>query len=99
MTKLKSLTLVAIVALLSSCSVTMPYAATNNAIGSKRGTSETILLGVANSNMLSSGYVFNKKYGVLDAVKDGGLTTVATVDIKVTNYILWKKAEIIVTGE
>ncbi|MFT6717235.1 MAG: hypothetical protein ACJA0Q_001886 [Saprospiraceae bacterium] len=99
MKNLKSLTLIAVIALLSSCSLTMPYAATNNAIGSKRGTSETIMLGTAGAGILSSGIVFNKDYGVLEAIKKGGLTTVATVDIKVTDYLLFKKAEVIVTGE
>lgn len=85
--------------ILSSCSTVMPYTATNNAIGSKKGTSSTaILFGMAGTNNLGVGLVFNKDYGVIDAVKDGGITTVATVDIKVTNYILFQKAEIIVTG-
>ena len=99
MKNLKSLTIVAVVALLSSCSLTMPYAVTNNAIGDKKGKSESIILGVAGAGNLGSGIVFNKNYGVLEAVKKGGLTTVATVDIKVTNYYFFQKAQIIVTGE
>lgn len=84
----------------ASCSVTYPYTATNNPIGSKTGTSETVMLfGVASGTTLSSGLVFNSNYGVIEAARNGGLNKVATVDVKVTNYYIFQKAEIIVTGE
>jgi hypothetical protein len=86
--------------LLSSCSTIFPYTATNNAIGSKVGISKTTqLFGGASGMTLSSGLVLNKDYGVIEAAENGGLTTIATVDIKVTNYIIFQKAEIIVSGE
>jgi hypothetical protein len=88
--------------ILSSCAMTVPYAVTNNAIGSKKGVSSTGMIwskkGLLMGN-LSAGMVFNSKFGVLEAVKKGGLTTVATVDVKTTNYIFFVKREIIVTGE
>lgn len=95
------ITIAALALLLSSCSVTVPFAVTNNAIGDKIGTSETtIIFGGAGSSSPGIGmYVTNKKYGVVDAIKDGDLSTVATVDIKVTNFLIFTKAEIIVTGE
>lgn len=101
MKNIKKLTLVGLSALvLSSCSTIMPVTATNNPIGSKVGKSETsILFGVAGPSNLSSGLVFNKDYGVIEAAKKGNIERVATVDIKVTNYIIFQKAEIIVTGE
>ncbi len=88
------------VGILSSCSTIYPVTATNNAIGSKVGKSETsILFGGASSQNLGYGLVFNKDYGVVNAVETGNIDRVATVDIKVTDYIIFVKAEIIVTGE
>jgi hypothetical protein len=43
--------------------------------------------------------VLNKNYGVNEAVKKGKITSLATVDIKITNYVIFTKAEILVTGE
>ncbi len=86
--------------LLASCSTTLPYAATNNPIGSKKGTSKTtILFGGAAQNNLGYGLVLNKNYGVIEAAKKGKIENLATVDLKVTSYVLFVKAEIIVTGE
>ena len=86
--------------ILSSCSTIYPYTASNNAIGSKVGISKTsILFGAASGTTLSSGLVLNKDYGVIEAAENGGIEKVATVDIKVTNYIIFQKAEIIVSGE
>jgi uncharacterized protein YjdB len=93
------------VAVLSSCSVTMPYAVTNNTIGDKVGKSETtIIFGTAiasgSSKTLGLGVmVTNKNYGIVEAIKDGDISSVATVDLKVTNFLLWQKVEVIVTGE
>lgn len=84
----------------TSCSTIIPVTATNNTIGDKVGTSKTsILFGAANRSNLGAGLVFNKDYGVVDAVKKGNIEKVATVDLKVTNYIIFTKAELIVTGE
>lgn len=101
MKTIKKLTLVGLAGLfLSACTTILPVTATNNPIGSKTGTSKTsILFGGANGANLGAGLVFNKDYGVIDAAKNGSIERVATVDIKVTDYIIFKKAEIIVTGE
>ena len=88
--------------ILSSCASTVPYAVTNNAIGSKKGISKTGMIwsfqSVAMGN-LSGGIVFNGDFGVLEAVKKGNITSVATVDVKTTNFFVFTKREIIVTGE
>lgn len=85
---------------MASCSTTLPYAATNNPIGGKKGTSKTVILfGQATQANLGAGLVLNKNYGVIEAAKKGKITNLATVDLKVTNYGFWIKAEIIVTGE
>lgn len=101
MKNLKNITFIATLAIIfASCSVTYPYTATNNPIGSKRGVSKTtIIFGGANEHNLGAGIVTNKNYGVIEAAKKGKVDKIATVDIKVTNLILFRKAEIIVTGE
>jgi len=87
-------------AFMASCSTTLPYAATNNPIGDKKGKSSTVILfGTATQANLGAGLVLNKNYGVIEAAKKGKITNLATVDLKVTNYGLWIKAEILVTGE
>lgn len=84
----------------SSCSTIIPVTATNNPIGNKEGVSKTsILFGKASRSNLGAGLVLNKDYGVVDAAKKGGINKVATVDLKVTNYYIFTKAELIVTGE
>lgn len=85
---------------LASCATTVPYAATNNPIGSKKGVSKTtILFGGADRTNLGYGLVLNKNYGVIEAAKKGKIENLATVDLKVTRYVIFTKAEIIVTGE
>jgi len=89
-----------VAASMASCSITVPYAATNNPIGSKKGSSTTtILFGTASNTNLGSGLVLNKEYGVIEAAKKGKIENLATVDLKVTNYFIFVKAQIIVTGE
>ena len=101
MKNLKNIIAVSALALtFASCSITYPYTATNNPIGGKTGVSKTsIIFGVANEHNLGAGIVTNKDYGVVEAAKKGKIDKIATVDIKVTNYVIFKKAEIIVTGE
>lgn len=89
----------AIAALITSCQITRPYTATNNPIGSKTGVSKTTYLGASFGDNLANGIIFNGKFGVIDAARNGKITKVATVDVKTTNYVLFRKAEIIVTGE
>ena len=96
----KIISLFAITALVISCQTTRPYTATNNPIGSKKGASETsFILGVSSGENLVSGIVLNKEFGVIDAAKKGNINKIATVDVKYTNYLLFGKAKIIVTGE
>ncbi len=93
MKSLKVLICTAVVgAFMTSCSVTMPYAVTSNPIGSKTGTSSTgMILGVIQ---------LNKNHGVAEAAKNGGITGgISTVDVRLTNYLLFWKRDIIVTGE
>jgi hypothetical protein len=77
---------------LSSCTVTMPYAVTENPIGSKKGVSKTsVILGAIQTN---------GDFGVADAAKNGKIYGgVSTVDMKVSNYILFSTKELIITGE
>jgi hypothetical protein len=92
--------------LVASCSTTVPVAATNNPIGSKKGTSKTIMLGgafisgttILNNANLSQGWVLNKNFGVVEAAKKAKCENIATVDIKMTNYVIFLKAQVIVTG-
>ena len=80
-----------------SCTTTLPLTATNNEIGSKEGTStSTCLFSVGG---ISSGIVLNKNYGVQEAAKNGNLTTIATVDLKVQRFFFFTKNTLIVTGK
>ena len=98
------LSLIAI-AFLSACSTTVPYAATNNAIGKKKGKSSTTIIlpfgahGVGVQTLAVGIFVTNKNFGVIEAAKKGKLETIATVDVKTTDFIFFQTMEIIVTGE
>lgn len=90
MKKLSIFGVVAAAAILSSCSVTMPLSVSAAPIGAKKGSSATVVF---------CGIQFNKAFGISEAAKNGKITAgVATVDLKTTNYILWVKKEIQVTG-
>lgn len=91
-----------VIGLMASCTVTRPYAVTNNPIGSKRGISKTTtIFGNSAGNQLAYGtFVTNKNFGVIEAAKEGKIDKVATVDVKTTNYLFFfQKVEVIVTGE
>ncbi len=89
-----------VVALVSSCSLTRPYAVTNNYIGNKQGVSKTtILFGQSAGDQLSTGIVSNKNFGVIEAAKNGGIEKIGSVDVKTTNYVVFQRVEVIVTGE
>ena len=49
--------------------------------------------------IISSGICLNGKYGVVEAVENGGIKTLGAIDLKVTNYYVFKKYELIVAGE
>ena len=83
---------VAVTALLSSCSVTMPVDVTNNAIGSKKGVSESVVL-------FGTLYL-NGNYSIADAAKNGKIKGgISTVDEKTSKFVFFAKKELIVTGE
>tara|TARA_B100001287_G_scaffold261167_1_gene249933 strand:+ start:55 stop:339 length:285 start_codon:yes stop_codon:yes gene_type:complete len=91
--KIKKVTaIIASIALMSSCSITMPVAATSNPIGSKVGTATgTCYLGVL---------CLGADASIQSAAKAGGITKISTVDMKrgdvlgiITTY------QTIVTGE
>ncbi|MCS6832820.1 MAG: TRL-like family protein [Flammeovirgaceae bacterium] len=77
---------------LSSCSLTLPVAATSNPVGSKVGTSKaTGFFGIL---------FFNQDASIKEAAKNGGITKISTVDIKSGNILnLVVTYETIVTGE
>ncbi len=83
----------------ASCSYVRPYTATNNTIGDKVGKSETICLFNGDPSQLSFGIVLNKNYGVVEAAQNGGISSVATMDLEVQNFFIFTKNTIIVTGE
>lgn len=92
-TFIKRLCFVAIVCFsLTACSITYPGTATSNPVGSKVGTAKaTVVLG----------FSFDEDASIQTAAKNGGITRISTVDIKVTNVLgyLFLTYETIVTGE
>jgi hypothetical protein len=91
--KLKiGLALVAFTAVMSSCSLTLPVAATSNPVGSKVGTAT------------ASGFLgilfFGADASIQTAAKKAGITKISTVDIKSTSLLnILVTYETIVTGE
>jgi hypothetical protein len=84
--------LLAVVAMMSSCSLTLPVTATSNPVGTKVGTATaTGFLGIL---------FFNADASIRTAAKNGGITKISTVDIKQGNVLnLIVTYETIVTGE
>ncbi len=85
-------TLLLVVAMMSSCSVTLPVNATSNSVGSKVGVSK------------ATGYFgvlfFDQDASIRTAAKNGGITKISTVDIKMGSVLnLIVTYETIVTGE
>jgi hypothetical protein len=77
---------------LSSCSLTLPVAATSNPVGAKVGT--------AKATGFFSVLFFNQDASIQKAAKNGGITKISTVDIKMGNILgLIVTYETIVTGE
>lgn len=88
---LKSLAVVGTVFTMASCTVTSPLAVSKATIGEERGESKTI-------SFLT--IELNGNYGVEEAVKKGNITgAVATIDEKVTNYVLFQKKTMIVSAK
>lgn len=77
--------------LLTSCALTLPVTATSNQVGDKVGMSK------------ATGYLgvlwFEQDASIQKAAKNGGITTISTVDIKSTNVLgIIMTYETIVTG-
>ena len=100
MKSLKTLILVGVVALASSCTIVRPYAVTNNAIGEAVGVSRTtLILGAsAGQNLEQALFSTNKNFSVIEAAKNGNVDKIATVDVESSNYWLVSTVKIIVTG-
>ncbi len=86
------LALLAVVAMMSSCALTLPVNATSNPVGNKVGTA------------IAKGYLgvlfFDADASIRTAAKNGGITKISTVDIKQTSLLnLIVTYETIVTGE
>lgn len=89
---IKVAALVAVVALMSSCALTLPVNATANPVGSKVGTAKaTGYLGVL---------FFNGDASIQTAAQNAGITKISTVDLKKTSILgIVVTNEVIVTGE
>ena len=86
--KLKTVgTVVACLAIMSSCVVVHTAVVTNNPVGSKTGE--------------SSSKPFQKIQGVTykDAMKDGGITKVGVSEFKMKHIIIGVKQNLVITGE
>lgn len=78
MNKVKTLFVVCAVALLSSCSMIVPLAATGNPIGKKIGTAKATMV---------FGLCFGGDASIMTAAKNGGITKISTVDVKKKNVL------------
>ena len=84
--------LLAVAAMVTGCSLTLPVTATSNSVGSKVGTAK------------ATGYFgvlfFDADASIRTAARNGGITQISTVDIKHTSVLnLIVTYETIVTGE
>ena len=84
--------LVAMVAMMSSCALTLPVNATANSVGSKVGTATaTGYLGVL---------FFDADASIQTAARSAGISKISTVDLKQTSLLgIIVTYETIVTGE
>ncbi len=92
MKKIKQFLFLSCIALTAaSCSTTFTVAVSDAEIGEKRGVSSTnVILGIP----------LNKQFSVADAAKNGNITgPIATVDMKVTSFVIFQKRELIVTAK
>jgi len=77
---------------LASCATTYPLTATSNPVGSKMGqASATYLFGI-----LPLG---SADMGIYAAAKNGGITKISTVDMKVTPLLFITTISTVVSGE
>ena len=79
------------VAALTSCSSTVPMAVSNQAIGSRDGSSTTSYI---------FGIQTNKKFSLKEACDNGGIYKgISTVDLQRKSYFIYSTKTILVTGE
>ncbi len=82
---------IAVAAVLTSCSITMPMAISEAPIGNKVGTSKTVVL--------FGGLELNRNFGIAQAAHNVGIKGgVGVADIKYSQFILFSTKEIIVHG-
>lgn len=84
--------IVAVLGMLSSCSITVPVNATSNPVGAK--------VGRAKATGLFGFIFFNADASIKTAAKNGGISKISTVDIKQVNILfIITMYETIITGE
>jgi len=77
---------------LTSCSITLPVAATSNPVGSK--------VGQQSAGIFFAVLCFGGDASIKTAAKNGGITKISTVDIKRLNVLgVYQQVTTIVTGE
>ena len=92
MKKLKRVFVISLVALLTSCTVSGPLLITDNKAIEKRGeASYTVWLGIIRPTTADA--------SIKTAAKNGGITKVATVDVKIYGGLFKTTHTTIVTGE
>tara|TARA_Y100000589_G_scaffold328735_1_gene373535 strand:- start:632 stop:952 length:321 start_codon:yes stop_codon:yes gene_type:complete len=103
---LKRLTILGVASfLLTSCSITKPLAVTSNSLGKTGSSKNTCIFPISSPTQTGAGYVIssgiclNSKYGVKEAAENAGISKVGAVDIKVTDFGLFRTYELIVSGE
>jgi hypothetical protein len=90
---------------MASCTVTRPYAVTNNPIGTKVGSSTNPCLSFFNSSRFASDIsayglcLNNANYGIQQSAKNAGITKVGAVDLKTRNVLIMHTYTLIVYGE
>ena len=93
MKKIISVCILATLLVLAGCTTVVPVTATSNPVGSKVGESTgSFLFGLfplGSKNDMS----------IQTAAKNGGITTISTVDEKVADYFFVVKVSTVVTGE
>jgi hypothetical protein len=90
------------VLLLAGCSsITLPYAATDNPVGSKTGeVTESILFRVVSQGIVVfPGFPLGGEFTLSGAAANGGITKIATVEVRTDANPFITKNTLIVTGE
>lgn len=87
------LVLLAVLAVLAvvGCTTTVPYDVTNNSVGSK--------VGEASASVYIWTFSGDFDYSLQTAAKNAGISKIATVDLRVKNFLVGKTYTTIVTGE